>query len=113
MFNYKKMRNNRHISKKKGYKVMKKLICLMVASLMLVFTACGGNGRNDANDTNNGVVQDGDGMIDETGDDNIVDDTADGANDIVNGATDMVDDAANGVENAVDDMTDGGKKNNK
>ena len=52
-----------------------------------------------------------DGVIDETGKDNVVNDAADGVNDIVDGATDAVDDAANGVENAVDDMTGNNKKN--
>lgn len=89
---------------------MKKLICLM-AALMMIFTACGNNRGNDANDAQNGVVQDGDGVIDENGDDNIVDDAADGAEDVVDGATDVVDDAVGGVENAVDDMTDSNKNN--
>lgn len=91
---------------------MKKLICLMIATLMLTFTACSMRGNDDKNDAPNGVVQDEDGVIDETGKDNIVNDAADGAEDIVDGATDVVDDAANGVENAVDDMT-GDDKNNK
>lgn len=91
---------------------MKALICLMVAALMVSFTGCGRNDADKNNDAQNGVIQDGDGVIDESGDDNIVDDAADGANDIVDGATDVVDDAANGVENAVDDMTDGNKKDN-
>ena len=94
---------------------MKKLICLM-AALMMIFTACGNNRGNDANDTNdaqNGVVQDGDGVIDENGDDNIVDDAADGAENVIDGATDAVDDAVGGVENAVDDMTDNKNNTNK
>ena len=85
----------------------------MVAALMVVFTACTNNNADDNNaDTPNGVVQDSDGVIDENGNDNIVDNAANGANDIVDGATDVVDDAANGVQNAVDDMTDGNKNNN-
>jgi len=95
---------------------MKKLVCLMVALLMLTFTACGNNRNNDANDKNdaeNGVVQDGDGVIDEKGDDNIVDDAVDGADDVVDGTTDVIDDAADGVENAVDDMTDSKKNRNR
>ena len=84
----------------------------MIATLMLTFTACSRNADDNKNDAPNGVVQDGDGVIDETGKDNIVNDAADGAEDIVDGATDVVDDAANGVENAVDDMT-GNNKNNK
>lgn len=85
----------------------------MVAALMVVFTACTNNKADDNKaDTPNGMVQDGDGIIDENGDDNIVDNAANGANDIVDGATDVVDDAANGVQNAVDDMTDGNKNNN-
>lgn len=113
VFISKKMRNNRHILEKERIFKMNKLICLMVAALMVVFTACTNNNADDNKaDTPNGMVQDGDGIIDENGDDNIVDDAADGANDIVDGATDVVDDAANGVENAVDDMTDGNKNNN-
>ena len=108
VFISKKMRNNRHILEKERIFKMN-----MVAALMVVFTACTNNNADDNNaDTPNGTVQDGDGIIDENGNDNIVDDAADGANDIVDGATDVVDDAANGVENAVDDMTDGNKKNN-
>lgn len=91
---------------------MNKLICLMVVAMMFVFTACGGNRTDDRNDAPNGMVQDGDGVIDESGDDNIVDDAADGAEDVVDGTTNAIDDAANGVENAVDDMTDSDKKNN-
>ena len=82
----------------------------MIATLMLTFTACSRGADDNKNDASNGVVQDGDGIIDENGKDNIVNDAADGAEDIVDGATDVVDDAANGVENAVDDMTDN-KKN--
>ena len=91
---------------------MKKIIWLAVVFAML-FTACGNNDadRQDANGTDNGVVTDGDGVIDENNgdakDDNIVDDAADGAADIVDGATDAVDDAVGGVKNTVDDMTDG------
>ncbi len=91
---------------------MKKIICLMVAALMLTFTACSSREDDNKNDASDGVVQDGDGVIDETGEDNVVDDAADGAEDVVDGATDVVDDAANGVENAVDDMTDSNKKDN-
>lgn len=90
--------------------MMKTLICLMVAALMVSFTACGRNDADNGNDTSNGVIQDGDGMIDESGEDNLMDDAADGADDLIDGATDVVDDAADGVENAVDDMTDGKKK---
>ena len=93
---------------------MKKLIC-MLAAVMLLFTACGNRDANDG--TNNGVVQDGDGIIEDDRNNSVADDMADGANDVVDGATDAVDDAANGVENAVDDMTDNNKtdknKNNK
>lgn len=89
---------------------MKKLIC-MLAAVMLLFTACGNRDAND--DTNNGVVQDGDGIIeDNRNNDSVMDDMADGANDVVDGAADAVDDAANGVENAVDDMTDSNKTDN-
>ncbi len=91
--------------------MMKTLICLMVAALMVSFTACGNNDTNEGNDTPNGVIQDGDGVIDESGDDNIIDDAADGANDMVDGATDMVDDAAKGVRNTVDDMTGDNNRN--
>ena len=90
---------------------MKTLICLMVAALMVSFTACGRNDANKDKDTQNGVIQDSNGIIDENGDDNIIDDAANGANDVVDGATDMVDDAAKGVRNAVDDMTGNNKKN--
>lgn len=113
VFISKKMRNNRHILEKERIFKMNKLICLMVAALMVVFTACTNNNADDnRTDTPNGMVQDSDGIINENKDNNIVDDAANGVNDIVDGATDVVDDAANGVENAVDDMTDGGKKNN-
>lgn len=96
---------------------MKKLVCLM-AAVVLLFTACGNDRMND-NMTNNGVVQDGDGVIDENNKNNttagdVASDAAEGAGDIVNGATDAVDDAVGGVENAVDDMTDNkNDKNNK
>lgn len=90
---------------------MKKIFCLMIATLMFTFTACSRGSDDNKNDAPNGVVQDEDGVIDETGKDNIVNDAADGAEDVVDGATDVVDDAANGVENAVDDMTGDNKKN--
>lgn len=84
-----------------------------MAAVMLLFTACTNRDANDG--TNNGTVQDGDGIIEEDNNkndsgDTIVDDAADGAESVVDGATDAVDDAANGVENAVDDMTDSDKK---
>lgn len=82
-----------------------------MAAVMLLFTACGNNDKND-NTTNNGVVEDGDGIIDEnmnndanTDAGDVMDDAADGAGDIVDGATDAVDDAAKGVENSVNEMT--------
>ncbi len=75
---------------------MKKLICLL-AALMLVFTGCG---RNDAENKTSpdGVVEDGDGIIDEN---NNTD------NDAQTNVGDMADDAANNVENAADDVVDG------
>jgi len=104
---------------------MKKLICLLGA-LMILFTACGGN-NNDANDNGakNGVVNDGNGIIDDeksggtmdndadgkTDVGDAMDNAAEGAGEVVDGATDAVDDAVGGVQNAVDDMTDG-KNNN-
>lgn len=91
--------------------MMKTLVCLMVAVLMVTCSACGNNDTNKDKDTQNGVIEDSNGVIDESGDDNLMDDAADGANDVVDGATDVVDDAAKGVRNAVDDMTDGNQKN--
>ena len=94
---------------------MKKLILLAVMVTML-FTACGNRGveeNRDMNNANDGVVTDGDGVIDENNnadDDNIIDDAADGAENVIDGATDAVDDAVGGVKNAVDDMT--GNDNN-
>lgn len=94
---------------------MKKLICLL-AALMMVFTACGNNDAGDnTNDAKNGVVEDRDGVIDEGNNnngDNIIDDAADGAENIVDGAADMTKDAARGVGNAVDDMTGTNRNNN-
>ena len=80
---------------------------------MIVFTACGGNNTNDnPNDAQNGVVQDGDGVIDENNDNNIVDNAANGAEDMVNGATNAVDDVANGTRKAIDNMTGTNGNNN-
>ena len=84
----------------------------MVAALMVVFAACGTNDTDRGDDAQNGMVQDSDGTIDDNDKDNIIDDAADGTENIVDGATDAVDDAANGVENAVDDMTDVDKDTN-
>ncbi len=99
----------------KGFKKMKKLICLL-AALMMVFTACGNNDATDnTGDAENGVVEDRDGVIDEENndtEDNIVDDAADGAENIVDGAADMTKDAARGVGNAIDDMTGTNNNNN-
>jgi len=112
MFISKKKRNNRHILEKERNFTMNKLICLMVAALMVVFAACGTNDADRGDDAQNGIVQDSDGTIDNNDNDNLVDDAADGTENIIDGATDAVDDAANGVENAVDDMTDSDKKDN-
>lgn len=82
--------------KKKGTLTMKKLICL-IAALMLIFTACGNNDAEN-NTAPDGVVEDGDGIIDENG-------TAD--NDTQTGVGDAVDDAADNVTDAADDVVDG------
>ena len=82
---------------------------------MIVFTACGGNNTNDTtDDAKDGVVQDGDGVIDENndGNDNIVDDAADGAQDIVDGAADATKDVARGARGAIDNMTGANRNNN-
>ncbi len=91
---------------------MKKLICVL-AVLTLIFTACGNNGEN--NTAENGIIEDGDGIIDENHDDNmkdnetagrdVMDDAAHGADDLVDGAADATKDAVDGVENAVDNVT--------
>lgn len=93
---------------------MKRLICLL-AALMVIFTACGGNNTNEnPDDAKDGVVQDGDGVIDEnnSGNDNIIDDAADGAEDIVDGAADATKDVARGARGALDDMTGMNGNNN-
>ena len=94
---------------------MKKLICLL-AAFVILFTACGEKDMTNppANDAPNGVVTDGDGVIDENndGNDNIIDDAADGAADIVDGAADATKDVADGARNAARDMTGTNKNNN-
>ena len=75
---------------------MKKLICL-IAALMLIFTACGNNGAEN-NTAPNGVVEDGDGIIDENNNT---------ANDTQTDMGDAADNAVNNVENAADDVIDG------
>lgn len=91
---------------------MKKLICVL-AALMLVFTACGNNG--ESNTAEDGIIEDGDGIInedhnsdttdDKTAGQNVMDDAADGADDLVDGAADATKDAVDGMENAVDNVT--------
>lgn len=93
---------------------MKKLICLM-AVVMVLFTACGGNNTNDnVEDAKDGVVQDGDGVIDENNDDNnnVVDNVADGTEELVDGAADATDEAVDGTKRAIDDMTGMNRNNN-
>ncbi len=90
---------------------MKKLICLL-AVFVVLFTACGNDANDNAGNARSGIVQDGDGIIDENGNDNIVDDTMDGARDLTDGAADATRDAVDGVENAVDDMTGMNRNNN-
>ncbi len=93
---------------------MKKLICLM-AVVMVLFTACGGNNANDnAEDAKDGVVQDGDGVIDENNDDDndVVDNVADGTEELVDGAADATDEAVDGTKRALDDMTGMNRNNN-
>ena len=94
---------------------MKKLICL-IAALMLVFTACGNNDAEN-NTSPDGVVEDGDGVIDENNSDNdtqtdvgdavddAADDVQDATDDVVDGAVDATEDAARGARNAMDSMT--------
>ena len=94
---------------------MKKLICLLAAFIIL-FTACGENNKDNtpADDAPNGVVTDGDGVIDENndGNDNIIDDATDGAADIVDGAADATKEVADGARNAARDMTGADKNKN-
>lgn len=98
---------------------MKKIICLM-AALMLLFSACGGNGAEN-NGAESGIVNDENGFIDEDKnnssdknadgktDKSLADDAADGIDDITDGAADSIKDAVGGVENAVDDVTGNSK----
>ena len=102
---------------------MKKLIILMVA-LVLLFTACGNDNKDntDSAPAQNGIVDDGDGIIDESMDndanndnsvgtdmengvEDAVDGVVDGADDLVDGAADATKDAADGVKDAADSMT--------
>ena len=95
----------------KGFNVMKKLICLM-AVFVVLFTACGNNANDNADNARGGIVQDSDGIIDEGENNNIMDDTANGVRDLTNGAANATRDAVDGVENAVDDMTGMNRNNN-
>ena len=95
---------------------MKKLICLIVA-LMLIFTACGNNDAEN-NTAPEGIVEDGDGIIDENnnadndaqtdiGDmaDNAADNVGDAAGDVANGAGDAARSVMDGMGNAARDLT--------
>ena len=75
---------------------MKKLICL-IAALMLIFTACGNNDAEN-NTAPDGIVEDGDSIIDENNN---------AGDDAQTGVGDMVDDAADNVTDAADDVADG------
>ncbi len=94
---------------------MKKLICLL-AAITLIFAACSNNKKGDS--AENGIINDGDGIIDENRDDSmkddsmaedskdVIDDVKDGVNDMTDGAADATKDVIDGTENAVDKMTD-------
>ena len=114
MIIYKKRRNNSRITTQKGFNDMKKLICLM-AVFMLLFTACGTNDvKDNTGDAPNGVVEDGDGIIDEapSDDDSLAENISEGTKDVVDGASDATKRAVDGVENAADDMMGKNKNNN-
>ena len=79
---------------------MKKLICL-IATVMLLFTAC------TSGSDNNGVIDDGDGIIDENIENNGQTDVGDVAEDAVDGAGDMAKDAIDGAGDMARDAMDG------